>query len=441
MREKVCVIGAGRIGLPLALLVAERGYPVTLVDKNINCLRILEEKGVPFEEPHLDQYINIHIGKNVHLTHDHKTAIESSKIVLITIGTGISPNNIPNMSNLWSLIQDISGCQIKDKLLIFKSTFPIGTTEQIKSILEKNFGFTAEKDFFLAFCPERVVEGKVFEEFGKLPKIIGGIGPKSASMAAQFMESLGEGKAIIVKNSKAAEFIKLIDNSFRVTKFGYANDLALISEEIGLDIYEIIDAANQGYKRNDIPYPSCGVGGYCLTKDPYYLETSFERINTIRGFHSVWYYARKASDNQIVSTVNRIDQILKNGSINSPKILICGITFKENVDDIRESHGLEIARALKKLHFDVSVWDPWVKQHTQEFEWSDHPDNAFIEKDLVLFTVPHREFVELKKNGQIHLKLQQMRNKIIFDGWGIFRTETFDNSVKYIGTGIGNSVQ
>ena len=440
MKEKVCVTGAGRIGLPLALLVAERGYPVTLVDKNINCLHSLEKKIVPFEEPLLDQYINIHIGKNVQLTQDLKTAIESSKIVLFTIGTGIRPNNLPDMSNLWSLVNDISNCRINDKLLIFKSTFPIGTTEQITSILEKNFGLTVEKDFFIAFCPERVVEGKIFEEFGKLPKIIGGIGPKSASMAAQFMESLGEGKAIIVKNSKAAEFIKLIDNSFRVTKFGYANDLAHIAEENGLNIYEIIDAANQGYKRNDIPYPSCGVGGYCLTKDPYYLETSFERINNIRGFHSVWYYARKASDDQIVSTVNRITQIVKNGSINSPKILICGITFKENVDDIRESHGLEIARSLKKLHFDVSIWDPWVKQHTPEFEWYSHSDNAFNGKDLVLFTVPHKEFVELKKNGQIHLKLQQMKNKIIFDGWGIFRTETFDNSVIYFGTGITSSV-
>lgn len=438
MKKKICVIGAGRIGLPLSLVIADSGYRVTIIDKDESYIKRLLRKKPPFYEPQLLEFMEKHIGSSVYPTTDLGEGVNSSDIVLVAVGTGITDINKPDLSNLWSLIEELSAFSLKNKLLVIKTTLPLGTTQKINEFLERKTGLKCEIDLFVAYCPERIVEGQALEEFRQLPKIVGGIGPKSSEMAAKFMESIGTGKAIEVENTVAAEFVKLIDNSYRVLRFGYANDISHIAELFGLDIYSLLDAANEGYKRNDIPYPSCGVGGYCLTKDPYYLECSFEETAKKRGFASVWYYARESNHYQTEHTANQIVNVLKRHqtSVEKPEVLICGITYKENVDDIRDSHGLMLAKKLKEQKVGVTVWDPWIRERDINYPVYGNPDVAFKNKDVAVFTIAHNEFKELARNGKIKKLVNTMRNRIIFDGWGIFRTVDFDDSVIHFGTGL-----
>jgi len=391
----------------------------------------IKNKNISFKEPNLEKYIDNYIDK-LHLSSDIKYGINTSDIIVITIGTSIK-NGMPLMDNLWNLIDEILNCSIKNKLFIFKTTLPLNTIEKIKNIFEENTDLTADKDFYISFCPERVVEGKIIEELKSLPKVIGGIGPISTELTKNFIKPLG-GKIIIVKNPQTAEFIKLMDNSFRITLFGFSNDLTYISSKNDIDIYEAIDAANENYSRNNIPYPSCGVGGYCLTKDPYYLEQSFHDYGIERGFFSTWFYARESCNHKIEYITKIISNTLesKNIPIKQANVLICGITYKENIDDTRDSHGLLYAKNLFKEGAKIQIWDPYANKENIDYKIIREKERAFIDQDLAFFTVKHDTFLELRKKDNFEKILKLMRNKIIIDGWGIFNDYKFNKDIEYI---------
>jgi len=299
---------------------------------------------------------------------------------------------------------------IKNKIIIIRVTLPIGYTDKIRKKIGET-GLKEGKDFYLAFVPERIMEGKAIEEEKTLPKIIGCYSDESFEKVREFFKKVGGG-IIRVSNPRTAEFIKLIDNAWRNTRFAFANELAFLAEENEIDVLEAIECANKGYKRNQIPIPG-PVSGYCLGKDPYILEGAFEKVGKKRGFNSLWYYGRQAND-------WFYDKIVE--EVNGKKILVAGLSFKANIDDFRYSHGIEIIKKLLEEGYDVYVHDPYMDKN----DYTSLPKNlekkvkkiysladGMKQVNTIIFATPHEEYKNFEGDFPSSLK--------IIDLWNIFR--------------------
>jgi len=440
----ICVIGIGRIGLALALVCAKKGHSVIGLDKSESRLSDVRENNFRAPERRLErELLRKHLKKNLFVSEDLQIALSKSTIVFVTVGTSVRANETADLTNLFYLVNNIcrKAENVKGKLFIFKSTLPIGTTRKIVRMIEEKTGLECGKDFYLVFSPERVLGDKAIVEMQSVPKIIGGIDKVSAEKAVDVYKTIG-GKIIVLENPEAAELIKLVDNAYRQTMFAFANDVALIAERFGLDAYEIIKAANDSYPRNRVPFPSAGVSGYCLTKDPLYLETSFKDVAEKRGFPSVWYNARKTNDYMPAHVVELLEkQLTKVGSsLEGANVLVCGITYKENVDDTRSSHGLEIAKMLEEKGVNVFVWDPNVHcPNALTYKIVDDIEEVIQNIDALIFTVKHDEFMKLNENNEILRILEKMRKPVLVDGWGIFRKLKNEKHVYYTCVGVSGS--
>jgi nucleotide sugar dehydrogenase len=438
----VCVIGLGQIGLPLALVLAKANHTVFGVDASIKRLEkihnYLNEKNFKDETPLLKKFLN----KRFFISDNLYESLSKSEVVFIAIGTGVSPGGAPDLSNIFGLINQICAnpSYVKGKLFVIKSTLPLGTVRKIGSQIEKATGLSCRgDDFQLAFCPERVLGDRAVFEMESLPKVIGGINKLSTDRAIKIYRTIG-GKLVVMNSPEEAEFIKLIDNSYRQTLFGFANDLALLADHLGFNAVNIIRAANDSYPRNNIPLPSPGVSGFCLTKDPLYLETAFEQVAKKRGFSSVWYYARKTNDYMPVHVANVLCHYFERLSLplDNSNILVCGICYKEDVDDIRFSHGLEIASLLKRNGANIYIWDPISSAENLGFTKVQNPYEISKNLDALIFTVKHKEFVKLTYENRIIDLLKTMRHPVIIDGWGLFQNLIKKQDIQYAGIGIFN---
>lgn len=419
------VIGLGRIGLPHALVSADSGNIVYGVDKSKWLIEKLERGICPFKEPELDKLLLKHLNKNFFVS-NLEIALHESNVIVVCIGTRVSENIDEALKPVLGLAEAIAP-YLRKHLVIWRTTLPIGTTRKIKEVIESK-GLREGRDFYLVFSPERLVEGRAVEEERKLPKIIGGFSEEGYRLAEAYFKTIG-GDIIRVSCPEVAELVKLIDNAWRQLTFSFANDIALLCESLGIDVLEVINAANYKYPRNKIPLPSYGVSGYCLTKDPHLLEVDFKPIASIRGFHSVWIHGRKANDYMIEHVCMLVDMLMsKYRKRNSGVIVIAGLTFKEDVDDFRLSHGIEITKRLKNRH-KVRVYDPYYDPNNpytsidESLEICSSLEECLVGADIVIFTVRHREFRELEKRNKI-LKLAKLMNKppIIIDGWNIFKS-------------------
>lgn len=437
----VCVIGLGRIGLPLALILARAGHIVIGVDVDSRTLRKIRNNCLDWPHAEVEKtLIENFLNKSFFVTDNLHEALCKSDVVFIAIGTSIGLDGAPDLSNLFALFGDIcsDSNNVKGKLFVIKSTLPVGASRKIAIFIEKKTSLRCSEDFFLAFCPERVLGDKAIKEMEYLPKIIGGMDKIASERTARIYKSIG-GKIIIVDKPEIAELVKLVDNAYRQTMFAFANDLALLAEKYGINAYELVKVANDGYPRNNIPFPSAGVSGYCLTKDPLYLETAFKDVSSKRGFPSVWYCARKTNDYMPKHVVEILQNILLNlgKDLKNANILVCGITYKENTDDIRYSHGLAIAAKLKEKGANVFIWDPLVKEREGiNFHVVTDPEEVVKKLDALIFTVKHNDFVQLAKNDAILLMLRKMRIPILIDGWGIFQKLIGHPGIIYAGVGI-----
>jgi nucleotide sugar dehydrogenase len=436
----VCVIGLGKIGLPLALLLAKANHHVVGVDTNTALLKRIRDNAFTLmnmsgEKALIDQYLDT----NLFVTNDLQKGLSESEAIFVAIGTGVGSDGTPDLSNIFNLAESICAdpSNVKGKLLVLKSTLPIGTTRKIALLIEEKTGLSCGVGFFMAFCPERVLGDKALSEMASLPKIIGGMNEKSSEKAAQIYGTIG-GKIVVVGRPELAEMVKLLDNSYRQTVFAFANDFALLAEQQGINAYEVIKAANDSYPRNNIPFPSGGVSGYCLTKDPLYLEASFNEIAARRGFNSVWFMARQTNDFMPVHMVSLLRQKLEAAgkSLLGSNVLVCGIAYKENTDDIRNSHGLEIARKIREEGANVSLWDPNVQEVISGFQAVENFEEVLPTMDALVFTVKHDEFVKLNHTKSILRVVEDMRTPVVIDGWGMFQDLIGRKDVFYTSVGI-----
>lgn len=429
---KVSVFALGRTGLPLSLICAESGFEVIGIDINEELVEQIKKGNMPFYEPGMKELLDKHLNKKFIPTTKITDDVKNSEYFVIAIGTKF--NRYPergSLTNLFEVIDKIIEIGVKNKTLIFRVTLPIGTTDKIKDRIEKT-GLKEGNDFFLAFVPERIMEGKAINEEKNLPKIIGSYNDKSFEKVKKFFEKIG-GEIVRVSNPKIAEATKLVDNSWRNMRFAFANEIAFLSDANQLNANEILTAANKGYERNGIPMPG-PVSGYCLGKDPYLLEMAFDKV-IVRGFNSVWFYARRTNDWLCKKIVEEVK---------GKNVLVAGLTFKENIDDFRNSHSIDIIELLLSEGFNVIVTDPFLDKTTytrlpehldKNVEKTDFKE-ALKKADTIIISTAHKEY----RNFDVKNLIKNVKKGVkIIDLWNIYDDKlSTSKEINYFGLGRGD---
>ena len=354
--ERVAIYGMGFVGLTLAAALASRGHYVFGIDTNPNLISKLK-KGVPhIYEPRLSEMLRQGLDSSC-LSFDIDKGRNDCNVFIIAVGTPVDPKGVVSLSALIEVCNTVAQDLRKGDLVMLRSTIPAGTTRSVViPILEKVSGLKAGKNFYVAFCPERTVEGKAIQELITLPQIVGGLSDACSNRAASFWSSLTD-TVVRADGLEAAELIKLANNSFRDISFAFSNALAMLSDEFNIDSNRMIAAANEGYPRDTIPRPSPGVGGYCLTKDPFIYASKDSSLA-----HSRLARLGREINNQItlypIEILHRFSR--RTGlDITKLNILIIGMAFKgvPATNDLRGSSSVLVAKEMMALGCKVNCYD------------------------------------------------------------------------------------
>lgn len=401
--KKICVLGLGYIGIPTACMFATSGYQVHGVDIDENIIKIIKSRNCPIEEPGMKTLLNASLNSgNLEISN---TPVESD-IFIIAVPTPIKDDKTMDYTFLKRATEDIYPLLKQGNLVIVESTVTPGSTNEIvKPILEKS-GLNIGEELFLAHCPERVLPGFILKELINNDRIIGGINEKSALMAKEVYKSFVSGE-IFITDLTSAELTKVVENTYRDVNIAFSNELALVCDKLGVNVLDIIKFANR-HPRVNILTPGPGVGGHCISVDPWFLIEKAPEITRITKL------AREINDNMPKYVVNKTSNILKN--IKNPKIGIFGVTFKGNIDDVRNSPAITVCDILYDMNINFKIYDPHVKYF--KFELSDL-ETTITDSDLILLLADHKEFKYLSPE-EIGSK---MRNLNVFDTRNILDKE------------------
>lgn len=403
MINKICVLGLGYIGLPTASLFATNGLSVIGVDVTESIINTINKGQIHIEEPGLKTIVKAAVNSGNLIASLTPQEADAFIIAVPTpfrheIFEGIKK---ADMSYVESATRSILPYLKEGNLVILESTSPVGTCEELISPILAESGFIVGKDIFLAHCPERVLPGKILNESINNARIIGGINQRSSEMAKELYQTFVDAE-IFLTTATTAEMCKLIENTFRDVNIALANELSNICSKIGVNVWEAIDLANK-HPRVDIHTPGPGVGGHCISVDPWFIIEKFpEDAHIIK-------LARNINDSQPHMVIEDIKHISKDTPLN--KITILGIAYKGNVDDVRESPAVEIIKLLKNefKNLSISIYDPHVVKNP---DWdTSNIEEAFHDSDLALILTNHNEFKYLFPDelGKI------MRNKTVYD--------------------------
>lgn len=435
LKNKIAVFGLGYIGLPFTAALANVGYKVIGVDIDKEKVEMLKKGEVMIYEPGLKEILEKHKSK-VEYTTDSSYAMEHADTILVTVGTPVDENEQPNYNQIDSCIEDIGKNLKKGQLIILKSTVVIGTTEEyVAPLLEKLSGLKAGEDFYLAFCPERTIEGLALHEIYNLPKIVGGINKESSLRAEKIIKRLGE-KVFIVSSPKVAELCKLVDNLYRATNIAFANELGILCEKIGINAMEVVHTVNNSYSRTKIFKPGLGADGPCLSKDPLIFKYSAIKNKLPTPVIDGIIIQNKFSTLRIANMVK--EYILKN-SLDKKNLAIIGLAFKgfPETDDLRGSPALKFLDLLRKekIHLDsIKLYDPLVRKFL-DYELSNSMSEALEDSNIVLFLTNHPRIM--------NVDFEELSNKIkkpafVIDAWGNINSKYIPEGINYFRIGKGN---
>lgn len=358
-QTRIALYGLGYIGLPTASLLAKNGYKVVGVDINPQTVEKINSGISPIMEPGLETIISDMVAnKMLSATTNGVEAATNSNVMIVVVPTPVDNNNCSDLTAVIAACETISKGLKKDDLVIIESTSPPYTCENVViPILEKS-GLKSGKDFGVAYTPERALPNNTIYEMTHNARIIGGINPESSAQAAEIYGSITEGKVITVKDTVTAEMVKLMENTYRDTNIALANELAMICESINIDVIEAIDAANY-HPRVNIHSPGPGVGGHCLSIDPYFIvEIAKENGVPARLIQT----AREINEHMPNHVASLVEESLKNKgkSISSSTVGVLGVAYKGNVADYRETPSKTLIDTLNGLGAKVLANDPYV---------------------------------------------------------------------------------
>ncbi len=398
MTEKICVLGLGYIGLPTASMFATHGFEVVGVDVDRAVVETLSGGDVHIEEPGLRTIAQAAL-KSGNLS--VKINPEPADVFIIAVPTPISADKRADLRYVRSAAESIVPHLRRDNLVILESTCPPRTTiDVVMPILAKS-GLTAGPDFSLAHSPERVLPGQILTELVKNDRVIGGIDRRSAERARRMYESFVEG-GIWLTDVTTAEMVKLMENTYRDVNIALANELAMLAEQIGVDVWEAIRLASR-HPRVQILQPGPGVGGHCIAVDPWFLvEAAPEKARLLE-------LSRQVNDHMPAHVVELVEEATE--GVENPVIAALGVTYKANVDDIRSSPALEVIRQLLRKGYQVRACDPNVRGLSGESMPLVPLQSALQGADCLLLLVDHRQFKELSPQDVGPL----MRHKLIVD--------------------------
>ena len=399
MINKISIIGLGYIGLPTATFFAKKGLKVVGIDINQKTIETINRGVIPIVEPSLNEMVE-EVVKQGYLR--ATSTPEEADVYIIAVPTPFKTNKEPDISYILKAIENIAPKINKGNLIILESTSPVGTTEimakklqELRPDLKIPTMLDEEGDVYISYCPERMIPGNVFELI-KNDRIIGGINKNSAIKTKEVYELIVEGD-ILLTNSRTAEMSKLTENSFRDVNIAFANELSIICDKIGIDVFELIALANR-HPRVNILIPGCGVGGHCIAVDPWFIvNCAPEEAKLIKQARLVNDYKPQFVLNKIDEKINEL--ILSGKTLKDIKIACLGLSFKPNIDDLRESPALNICSILTdKYPQNVVAVEPNIKSLPEKYVKSDIKLTTLeeaLEADIIVPLVKHKEFLSI----------------------------------------------
>ncbi len=414
MKYDICVIGLGYIGLPTASIFANRGLKVLGVDVRSDVVEIINRGGLHFHEPDLDVLVRAAVGSS-----NLKAAVApaAAGTFIIAVPTpfshGAKGEKIPDLSYVEQATRSLAPHAAAGNLIILESTSPVGTTEKVRDwLLEERakHGLLGQaKDFHFAHCPERVLPGNMLKELVANDRIAGGLTPEASQAAKELYQRFCTGE-IFLSDARTAELAKLTENSYRDVNIAFANELSLICEELGIDVWELIRLANR-HPRVKILQPGPGVGGHCIAVDPWFIVHSAPKVSPLIRT------AREVNDGKPHRIVERVKTAA--ARLKDPVIACLGLAFKADIDDLRESPAMEITVELAKAKVGrILAVEPHVRdlpkplQGLGNVEFTDAAE-AVRRADIVVLLVNHRPFSSIDRD--------LLRDKVVVDTRGFWR--------------------
>jgi UDP-N-acetyl-D-mannosaminuronic acid dehydrogenase len=382
-QKSICVVGLGYIGLPTAALLANNGYNVVGVDLNKHVVDTINKGQIHIVEPDLDAFVHSAVARQC-----LKAFIKpkQSDIYIICVPTPFHDNGKvpqPNIDYVLDATRSISSFIKPGDVIILESTSPVGTTHKIETLLIDSGVDTSE--IYIAYCPERVLPGKIMTELVDNDRIVGGLTQESTKVVSDFYRSFVRG-AVLETDAKTAEMCKITENSFRDVNIAFANEISIICSNEGINVWDLIRLANR-HPRVNILQPGPGVGGHCIAVDPWFIVARDpENARLIRSAREVNNYKTLWVIEQIKIAINDAQTCIGR----RPIIACLGLAFKPDIDDLRESPALDIVTALQHNGIDLIVVEPNIENH-ETFQISTL-DDAFKYADIFVLLVNHRQF-------------------------------------------------
>lgn len=406
--ENICVFGLGYIGLPTAAMFAHHGANVVGVDVNQHAVDTINQGKIHIIEPGLEAIVKqaVDNGKlKASLTPVHSDAY------LIAVPTPFKgDDHTPDLTYIHSVSQALAPLLEKGDVVILESTSPVGATEQMVEWLAEarpDLSFPkyeapeTEADIFIAYCPERVLPGKVVEELIVNDRVIGGMTKQSTLKAKEVYQRFVTGE-LLETNSRTAEMAKLTENAFRDVNIAFANELSIIADKLDINVWELIELANH-HPRVNILQPGAGVGGHCIAVDPWFI------VNKNPNEAKIIRAAREINDYKpewVIEKINAEVEKLKSEGIKKPTVALLGLAFKPNIDDLRESPAVNIAqKMLKDTSINTLLVEPNIKQLPKKLAAGKlvYLETAVEQADVLIVLVAHNEFEKenLSSNARV----------------------------------------
>jgi UDP-N-acetyl-D-mannosaminuronic acid dehydrogenase len=428
--KRISVIGLGYVGLPTAVVFASRGFSVVGVDVDAGRVEAVNSGRCYLREPGLDVLLRDAVSKGfLGATTDAVKAVRESDAVVIAVPTPVR-DDVTDLSYLRAALEGVKRGLHRGLLVVIESTIPPGTTVGFAKPLLEESGLRVEEDFYLAYVPERIAPGRAIEELLSMPRVVGGVGPRSTEKA---LELYGRVNAKpLPTDATTAEFVKLIENTYRDLNIAYANLLALMAERLGIDVYEAIRLANTHHRVN-IHMPGAGVGGPCLTKDPYMLAL------VLPGFWGTELIklARRINEYMPRHTVKIVEKALEDigVGIKGARVAVLGVAYKGGVDDTRESPAKYIVRELLEKGASVVVYDPYTVESFGA-ERAGSLEEAIRGADAIVMATDHPEF----KDVDLDRASKLVRHRVVVDGRMVIEPlQAVKYGFRYYGVGYGRA--
>ncbi len=388
--EKVVFLGLGYIGLPTAAVAARHGYQVIGVDVNPAVVETVNRGDVHIVEPDLDKMVK-EVVQSGHLRAAQTP--EAADAFFVVVPTPFKQNHRADITYVEAATRSVIPFLKPGDLFVIESTSPVFTTERMAELIFRQRPELTDQ-LYIAYCPERVLPGNTLYELIHNDRVIGGINPQSTDKAIEFYSAFVQGK-LHRTNARTAEMCKLTENSSRDSQIAFANELSMICDKAGINVWELIALANK-HPRVNILQPGCGVGGHCIAVDPWFIVSDYpEQAQLIKRARETNDYKADWCTHKVLEACQRF--VEENGR--EPIVACMGLAFKPDIDDLRESPAKYIAsRIVSESRADVLIVEPNIASHPS-FHLTDY-NEAYAKADIIVWLVRHTSFVRLPRDAK-----------------------------------------